>query len=935
MAPLRICSAITSLIVLLAVALLPLLAPRAAHAAAGATTLVSAAVAVDTLGHSQNAVVSANGRVVAFESTAANLVPNDTNGVPDIFVRDLQTGQIERVSVTSGGLQAEHASFSPAISADGRYVAFESLARRLVPVATEPESRHIYVRDREARTTILVSVTPTGQAASGDSFNPAISADGRFVAFDSFASNLVNTDRNGFRDVFVRDLTARTTRLVPASLVGVQANNDSSNPAISGDGRYVAFESLATNLVNNAGTQRSIYVRNLDGLAVISVASRGVNNSAPNGPSFNPVLSHDGLTVAFNSDASNLVDGDRNGVTDVFVRDRTNSTTVLVSAAPDGTAGNSPSFQPSISANGMVVAFTSAASFRAGDANTEPMSILVRDLSAANTLTRVSGAAAGAADGPAARPALAGDGATLVFESLATNLVAGDTNGASDVFVRNLGADTTERVSLPSAAATGNGWSNNSAVSADGRFVAFASTATNLIAGDTNGVSDIFVRDRETGAVERVSVATGGMQADGFSDAPAISADGRFVAFESAASNLVEGDTNGVRDIFVHDRATGETRRVSVLPDGTQVPGNAGVPALSADGRVVAFQAAINSQWHVFVRDLETQTTWLVSVGRGSAAANDSSANPAISADGCLVTFDSAATNLVTDDTNEVRDVFVYDCRSRTLSRVSVATGGGQATSVSLNPAISADGRFVAFESDAADLVTGDTNGAYDIFVHDRATGETSRVSLAAGGAQANNDSSNPAISGDGRYVAFESDAADLVTGDTNGAYDIFVHDRVTSETSRVSVATGEGQADRPSEMAAISADGRVVAFASMATNLTVDDRNEDSDVFVFALDVPIYRISGRITGTTGQGLAGVTVMAGPYRATTDADGSYVIDGVLAGNYTLTPARAGYHFSPASRALTVNASLSGQDFRALAAGAGAEGHRVYLPLAVR
>ena len=309
-------------------------------------------------------------------------------------------------------------------------------------------------------------------------------------------------------------------------------------------------------------------------------------------------------------------------------------------------------------------------------------------------------------------------------------------------------AQTTERVSI----ATGGGQAigGNSyppAISADGRFVVFSSTATNLVSGDTNGYGDIFVHDRQTGTTERVSVATGGGQGTGgASYDPAISADGRFVAFYSLATNLVSGDTNGAADVFVHDRQTGTTERVSVATGGGQANGGSYIPAISADGRFVAFY--------------------------------------------------SFATDLVGADTNGFVDIFVHDRQTGTTERVSVATGGGQVTGSSYNPAISADGRFVAFESEASGFVSGDTNAAYDVFVHDRQTGTTERASVSTGGGQATADSYSGAISADGRFVAFHSVATNLVGGDTNGAADVFVHDRQTGTTERVSVATGGAEAN-------------------------------------------------------------------------------------------------------------------------------------------
>jgi Tol biopolymer transport system component len=285
-------------------------------------------------------------------------------------------------------------------------------------------------------------------------------------------------------------------------------------------------------------------------------------------------------------------------------------------------------------------------------------------------------------------------------------------------------ADTTERVSVDSDGAEGNGESFTAPwISADGRFVAFASLASNLVTGDTNGVQDVFVHDWQTGMTERVSVGSDGAGGNGESDLiPAISADGRFVAFASLASNLVAGDTNGIQDIFVHDRGTGLTERVSVRSDGTQANATSEDPAISADGRFVAFQ--------------------------------------------------SFASNLVAGDPISVpQRVFVHDRQTGITERVSVSSDGTVASATSGAPAISADGRFVAFSSFARNLVPDDTDFFADIFVHDRETGITERVSLSSAGVEGNGGSEGKnAISTDGRFVAFASRANNLVTDDTNDA---------------------------------------------------------------------------------------------------------------------------------------------------------------------
>ena len=400
----------------------------------------------------------------------------------------------------------------------------------------------------------------------------------------------------------------------------------------------------------------------------------------------------------------------------------------------------------------------------------------------------------------------------------------------------------TERVSVSTGGGQANDGSFDPALSADGRFVAFYSRASNLVPGDTNGFDDVFVRDRRQGRTERVSVGPGGVQGDADSyGLPAISADGRFVAFVSGATNLVPGDTNGFVQVFVRDRQTGTTQRVSVGPRGAKGDADSFDPAISAGGRFVAFTSwasnlvpgDTNDTTDVFVRDRQTGTTRRVSVGPRGVQGDAGSYGPALSADGRFVAFQSSATNLVPGDTNGAGDVFVRDRRTRRTERVSVSTGGVQSDRSSGSAAISADGRFVAFYSAATNLVPGDTNGAGDVFVRDRRTGRTERASVSTGGVQGDREGSDsPAISADGRFVAFVSWASNLVPVDTLVG-DVFVRDRRAGTTRRVSVGPGGVQGNGTSYFPALSADGRFVAFPSIASNLVPGDTNDVFDVFV------------------------------------------------------------------------------------------------------
>jgi Tol biopolymer transport system component len=439
-------------------------------------------------------------------------------------------------------------------------------------------------------------------------------------------------------------------------------------------------------------------------------------------------------------------------------------------------------------------------------------------------------------------------------------------------------------VSFDSAGNLGNSGSYNPSISADGRFVAFLSNASNIVPGDTNNTFDIFVRDTLTNTTTRVSVDSAGNQADRNSGSPSISADGRFVAFNSDASNIVPGDTNTSYDIFLRDRLTNTTTRISVDSAGNQGNRWSYNPSISADGRFVAFTSDAsnivpgdtNSSSDIFVRDTLTNTTTRVSLdSAGNQANSDSegtSISASISADGRFVAFDSLASNIVPGDTNIGRDIFVRDTLTNTTTRVSLDSAGNQGKGYFYNPSISADGRFVAFLSNASNIVPGDTNNNFDIFVRDTLTNTTTRVSVDSAGNQANLQSGSPSISADGRFVAFTSEDFNIVPGDTNIGRDIFVRDTLTNTTTRVSVDSAGNQGNILSSSPSISADGRFVAFSSNASNIVPGDTNNTDDIFVVDTSSTPNVINGtpgndNQTGTSGNdiinGLEGDDVLTG------------------------------------------------------------------------
>ena len=403
----------------------------------------------------------------------------------------------------------------------------------------------------------------------------------------------------------------------------------------------------------------------------------------------------------------------------------------------------------------------------------------------------------------------------------------------------------TELVSVSTAGAVGDDESRLAAISADGRFVAFWSFASTLVPGDSNGAADVFVRDRVTGTTERVSVDSRERQAIGAGidtnfGRPAISGDGRYVAFASSATNLVRGDRNQVADIFVRDRVRGTTERVT-MAGRTEANSDSSDPSISPDGRFIAFSSSATNlvpgdttfASDVFLLDRSTGTVQLVSLSSTGAQANNSSGGPAVSPDGRFVAFTSNADNLVPGEPQDsASDVYLRDVQAGTTEGISTATTG--VVRHSGGPAMSADARFIAYHSWDSGLVVPDTNDRYDVYVLDRTTGVTERVSVDSAGVQGNNDSLGPSISSDGRFVAFTSDADNLVAGDGNFDVDVFVHDRLTHTTIRASVRTDgtETGFELGSGNASISADGQVVAFDSEGA-LVPTDSEFPVDVFV------------------------------------------------------------------------------------------------------
>lgn len=391
------------------------------------------------------------------------------------------------------------------------------------------------------------------------------------------------------------------------------------------------------------------------------------------------------------------------------------------------------------------------------------------------------------ANGGSAFASISADGQFVAFSSLASNLVSNDTNQATDIFVKNTSTNALTCVSVSSQGELSNGESSAPSISADGQRVAFASEAFNLVAGDGNSAADVFVRNLASGTTLRASVAGNGTEANDASFGPCISAGGRFVAFASHATNLVPNDTNGSSDVFVRDLEAGGTELISVGAAGGAANAPSESPALTDNGNKVAFASKATNLcpglggdarlvWNVFLRDRAAGTTVLVSCDTNGGPGNGNSFVPAVSSDGRYVAFASFASNLVSSDLNGAPDVFVRDLLTGSTVRASIGVGNMESTGRSLRPSLSADGRFVVFESDAGNLVdAASPSGRRLSYLRDLLNGSTQRVIPASQLLSSGGDAGNPVISRDGRWVAVDSTQVDLVSGDTNGAEDVFL----------------------------------------------------------------------------------------------------------------------------------------------------------------
>lgn len=922
---------------------------------------VPAALASGTAsGASRVAALSADGRWVLFSSEAPNLLPGivDENGVNDVFLHDRMTGETILVSqsVEDETRTAGNQSTGTSISADGRFVVFVSLASDLVPGQADLGGWDFFLYDRVTGRRELISHKRGARttAANGGVGAAVISADGRWVAFASTSPDLTIQTSTGLDDLFLWERRTGVIRLLTRSAAFSQFQPISSSlPALSTDGRYVTFYSNAPDLAPGQGETdaRSVNVflfdRSTGKTALVDhAASSSVAGNGAAAPFDRPRITPDGRFVVYSSAAKNLISGMSGPASayNVFLYERATRKNTLVSRAVSSptAAGSGSSSYGFPSADGGSVLFTSTSTNlvagQAGPPDQPGVFLFSRSTGRVLLVSGADGSATTAANASSLSAGLSGDGNTALFESQATDVVAGvtddnetldlflwdrrtgdaslvthsaasgttaapspgglpvsqrallstdgkwiafqtlatgltagarDANGLLDVVLQGWTGERTllSRRDPARPSATPGGESRTGGVSADGRYVVFTSTAADLLPGtlDKNRASDVYLTDRATGARILVSrsAAAPGTPASGAASTPRISADGRFVAYVSTAPDVVPGqvDTEEASpDVFLWDRATGATALVSHTPASPSTAGTGANPVISADGAVVAFeshgdalvpgQTEGNSiyQSDVFLWERATGTTLLASRALGTAArtGDGESRQPALDASGRFLAFTSNSTDLVAGADPAYEHVFLFDRIAGTTVLVS-HDGGASGVRGGFFPVVSPDGRFIAFLS-----------GGYELFLWDRTAGVSRLVSRRAGFSAAPVDGLVllPGFSADGRYLVFASTDDDLVPSQQDGSstFDIFLYDRETDEhilVSRVGSATQTPSLGAFSPV--ISADGRFVAFLSRSGDLAGGSGTIPQSVFRFDRQTGTVTLVSRSLAGPGQ----------------------------------------------------------------------------------
>jgi Tol biopolymer transport system component len=825
--------------------------------------------------------ISSDGRYALFESTASDLVAGDTNKVRDVFVRDVVLGKTFLVTASTSGGFGDKASYSSVMTPDGRYVAYASAASNLVAGDTNGIA-DIFERDLVSNLTTLVSVgaqtTPTLGSQLG-SEAPLITPDGRYVAFQSSALKLLPGVSN-FANIYIRDLLNQTTILASSGALAalqsvVKASNAVSfSPALSSDGRYVAFQTapyplsvISPNLVLRYDAQTGI----------IDL----IDTNAPPAPgglyldTQNLDMTPDGRFVAYVA----IVRDVPATTSTIRLWDAQTQISLLVSTdQAHGIVTNSISDSPAIDEAGRFVAFVSNAIIEGTNKAPGALHVYVADTqNGALSLVDANSNGGGSGVEPDLAPVMSADGRLVAFHSQENDLVPADNNRSYDVFVQTTPTATNEVIStpapnLPGLVANGTVTLTSQALSWDGRLAVFASDAPDLAGNDANGSLDVFVRDVITGTNLLLSINTNGTSGDGLSGEAVISADGGTVAFASYADDLVAGDTNQAKDVFVASLPGGRPVLASVNYAGTSAGnGDSFSPLLSTNGQYLLFHSRAGDlslggmavgRDNLFWRDLRQNQTYALTTngvtsssmtpdGRQVAFVTGSSFNALNPVSDRLYLWDSKAGGIVLSLTGS-GSAFSTVALSPDGSRMAYVTNyvgisgiwakdrtlgtNWQVTTLStLSDAtfrFSGNGRFLAYLA---------YSGAFlqrQVYLYDFESGTNLLISQSYDGAAVGDDhSDSPEISADGRFIAYHSDADNLVPGDTNGVPDLFVYDQLNNTTTLVwANLDGNLSAQNGSFSPVFSGDSRSLLFATWASDLVTRDFNNSLDLFLLSL---------------------------------------------------------------------------------------------------
>jgi Tol biopolymer transport system component len=778
-----------------------------------------------------------------------------------------QVGSVPyRASATGAGN-----SHSPIFSADGRHIAFVSHANNLVTNDDLEPHLDLFVRDLVTSNTVLVSVSANGFGGANDNVALyTLSSNAQFVAFETAANNLASGDTNRFADIYVRDMVADSTRLVSVNTSGVgSGNGPSSNPLVSEDGSYVIFESLASNLVTNDfnGTN-DIFIHDLTTGITELVSVNAEGTASPDGASHSPSISADGLTVAFVSHATNVVEGVTNSLGEIYARNLSARTTRWAAAShlPSThqgflSTGGYQASEPVLSSNGRFVAFKTLGQAVRFDLTrpTNTVFLAVTNSPLPNfqlDYFRFEDNPRLALSTGQTPLAFTRDGRFLAFNS-ASNLspnpgiVVADfemlTTNVFPTFPTGLFSYTTNVTTTLTVVLTNSGpsstptWSQMSwlSLNTDATRLSFLADATNLVAGVTNRASRLYSYDIASGLLTLVSTNRDGEAGPDLGDIqPTISPDGSLIAWDSPDDKIVADDSNRAWDVFVRNVDTGDTQVVSARhparPPATALS-LSGSPIITADGRHVVFVALDgdivpldqNGALDAFRRDIVAGRNQPIGAGESSLTnpptrftAAKGIGQVSSSVDGRFISFVRVSPN------GFYTNAYRADVESGTVSLVNQQLTGSISYDVE-NAAISPDGQLVAFvtRQNAAALVDpilADPNGSPDIFVRDYRTGTpvTRLVSYSQSGTTtANGSSINPIFSPDGRWIVFQSAATDLVPGTfLAGQNQFYARDLANEETRLVSISSFDDPTNPAPLLAtrgnpAFSLDGRFVAF--------------------------------------------------------------------------------------------------------------------------